>query len=41
MVEATTDDDPSQIASDIVGPVTLTGGSATCKCDMYCNNCVT
>ena len=39
MVEATTDDDPidnvpPQTASDIVGSVTLTGGLATCKCDM-------
>ena len=38
MVEASadepTDDVPPQTASDIVGPVTLTGGLATCKCDM-------
>ena len=31
MVEAATDDDPPQSASDVVGPVTLTGGSAQCK----------
>ena len=39
MVEGTTGGDPNnnvppQTASDIVGPVTLTGGLATCKCDM-------
>ena len=38
MVEATatetTDDVPPQTASDIVGPITLTGGLPTCKCDM-------
>ena len=30
MVEATTDDDPPQFASDIVGPVSLTNQPATC-----------
>ena len=35
MVEATTDDDPPQFASDIVGPVTLTGRSATCTCNIH------
>ena len=34
MVEATTDDDLPQFASDIVGPVTLTGRSATCTCNI-------
>ena len=33
MVEATTDDEPPQFASDIVGPVILTNGSVTCKCN--------
>ena len=30
MVEATSDDNPPQYASDIVGPITLTGGSSGC-----------
>ena len=34
-VEATTDDNPPQSASDVVGPITLTGGSAQCKCKTY------
>ena len=32
MVEATTDDDPPQFASDIVGPVTSIGGTSTGRC---------
>ena len=35
MVEATTDDDPPQCASDVVGPTSLTGGSAQCRCKIY------
>ena len=31
IVEATAVDNPQQTASDIVGPITLTGGSATCE----------
>ena len=31
MVEATADDNQQQTASDIVGPITLTGGSAACE----------
>ena len=31
MVQATSDDDLPQSASDVVGPITLTGGTAKCK----------
>ena len=34
MVEATADDNQQQTASDIIGPITLTGGSATCEYNM-------
>ena len=50
MVKATTDDDPPQFASDIVGPVTLTGETSAGRCNMqyqfsykrqsYHNHCV-
>ena len=39
MVEATTDDDPPQYASDIVGPILLTNEPATCKCINNTNSC--
>ena len=32
MVKATTDDDPPQFASGIVGPVSLADSVAQCKC---------
>ena len=34
MVEAIVVDNPQQTASDFVGPITLTGGSATCEYNM-------
>ena len=32
-VRATSTDDPLQTATDVAGPITLTGGSAVCKCN--------
>ena len=40
MVEATAVDNPQQTASDIVGPITLTGAPATCEYNIALTVCV-
>ena len=40
MVEATTDDDPPQHASDIVGPIRLAGGSSGCMSIQLSTICI-
>ena len=40
MVEATTNDDPPQFASDVVGPITLAGGSSGCMSIQLSTICV-